>query len=162
MGEYINHPEHYTFCKYECWDVYIDILSHKVYSCAIASLMSNAFKYIWRCDCKKGDYGKNQHEKDIEDLEKSTKYLAKILTICGSSDESTTDRVAIYKYPMMDVLKEIFDSKNFNVQIIDLLKNAMTCIWSAGDFVDNTRSNFEKALDYVNNAIDILKNGQFN
>ena len=58
----VEHPEHYTFGRYECIDVMADIYGEKA---VMNYAKCNAFKYIWRADHKNG----------VEDLEKAVFYL---------------------------------------------------------------------------------------
>ena len=64
--EHVNHPKHYNQhpAGIEC----IDIIRH--YTCDIA----NAIKYLWRAGLKP-EMGKDDAEKEIEDLEKALWYI---------------------------------------------------------------------------------------
>ena len=64
--EKVNHPRHYNQHPngIEC----IDIIRH--YTCDIA----NAIKYLWRAGLK-SEMGKEDAEKEIEDLEKAIVYI---------------------------------------------------------------------------------------
>ncbi len=64
--EYVNHPAHYNQhpAGIEC----IDIIRH--YTCDIA----NAIKYLWRAGLKP-EMGKQDAEKEIEDLRKALWYI---------------------------------------------------------------------------------------
>lgn len=58
----VEHPDHYTFGRYECIDVMADVYGEKA---IMDYAKCNAFKYIWRADHKNG----------VEDLEKAVFYL---------------------------------------------------------------------------------------
>ena len=64
--EHVNHPKHYNQhpAGIEC----IDIIRH--YTCDIA----NAIKYLWRAGLKP-EMGKEDAEKEIEDLKKALWYI---------------------------------------------------------------------------------------
>ena len=64
--EHVNHPKHYNSHPngIEC----IDIIRH--YVCDIA----NAIKYLWRAGLKP-EMGKENAEKEIEDLKKALWYI---------------------------------------------------------------------------------------
>ena len=64
--EQVNHPKHYNLhpAGIEC----IDIIRH--YTCDIA----NAIKYLWRAGLKP-EMGKEDAEKEIEDLKKALWYI---------------------------------------------------------------------------------------
>lgn len=66
MAENVNHPKHYNQhpAGIEC----IDIIRH--YTCDIA----NAIKYLWRAGLKP-EMGKEDAEKEIEDLKKALWYI---------------------------------------------------------------------------------------
>ena len=66
MKEQVNHPAHYNQhpAGIEC----IDIIRH--YTCDIA----NALKYLWRAGLKP-EMGKDDAEKEIEDLKKALWYI---------------------------------------------------------------------------------------
>ena len=66
MTEQVNHPDHYNRhpAGIEC----IDIIRH--YTCDIA----NALKYLWRAGLKP-EMGKEDAEKEIEDLKKALWYI---------------------------------------------------------------------------------------
>lgn len=66
MAEQVNHPSHYNQhpAGIEC----IDIIRH--YTCDVA----NALKYLWRAGLKP-EMGKEDAEKEIEDLEKALWYI---------------------------------------------------------------------------------------
>lgn len=136
-NDLIKHPSHYTQCKYECWDVYCDVLQGKTIPCDVAALVSNAFKYLWRCDCKAGDYGKNQEQKNVEDLKKVLMYLNKAITRVPDTEITPPENIS-YKYDFDDVAKEVFDNKNFSKENIDLLKSAFDLIWHIGDTCEKT------------------------
>ncbi|MGJ1042636.1 DUF3310 domain-containing protein [Staphylococcus epidermidis] len=66
----VEHPEHYTYGKYECIDVMTEVLgADEVADFCIC----NAFKYLFRCQHK--------HETPIEDVKKAVWYLNKYLSI---------------------------------------------------------------------------------
>lgn len=71
--ENVNHPAHYNQhpAGIEC----IDIIRH--YTCDIA----NAIKYLWRAGLKQ-EMGKQDAEKEIEDLHKALWYIVDYLTMC--------------------------------------------------------------------------------
>lgn len=71
--ESVNHPKHYNSHPngIEC----IDIIRH--YVCDIA----NAIKYLWRAGLK-AEMGKEDAEKEIEDLEKALWYIKDYRTLC--------------------------------------------------------------------------------
>lgn len=71
--EHVNHPKHYNQhpAGIEC----IDIIRH--YSCDIA----NAIKYLWRAGLKV-ELGKEDAEKEIEDLKKALWYIEDYKTMC--------------------------------------------------------------------------------
>lgn len=73
--EYVNHPEHYNQhpAGIEC----IDIIRH--YTCDIA----NAIKYLWRAGLKP-EMGKQDAEKEIEDLHKALWYITDYITMCAT------------------------------------------------------------------------------
>ena len=66
MSEHVNHPKHYNQhpAGIEC----IDIIRH--YSCDVA----NALKYLWRAGLKP-EQGKDDAEKEVEDLKKALWYI---------------------------------------------------------------------------------------
>lgn len=66
----VEHPEHYTYGKYECIDVMTEVFgADEVADFCIC----NAFKYLFRCQHK--------HETPIEDVKKAVWYLNKYLSI---------------------------------------------------------------------------------
>lgn len=66
----VEHPEHYTYGKYECIDVMTEVFgADEVADFCIC----NAFKYLFRCQHK--------HEAPIEDVKKAVWYLNKYLSI---------------------------------------------------------------------------------
>lgn len=67
MKEAVNHPEHY--CQHPSGIECIDIIRN--YVCDIA----NALKYLWRAGLKE-EMGKDDIEKEIEDLRKALWYIA--------------------------------------------------------------------------------------
>lgn len=71
--ENVNHPAHYNQhpAGIEC----IDIIRH--YTCDIA----NAIKYLWRAGLKQ-EMGKQDAEKEIEDLHKALWYIVDYLKMC--------------------------------------------------------------------------------
>ena len=73
--EYVNHPAHYNQhpAGIEC----IDIIRH--YTCDIA----NAIKYLWRAGLKP-EMGKQDAEKEIEDLHKALWYITDYMTMCAT------------------------------------------------------------------------------
>ena len=73
MKEQVNHPKHYNSHPngIEC----IDIIRH--YTCNIA----NAIKYLWRAGLK-GEMGKEDAEKEIEDLKKALWYIEDYRYMC--------------------------------------------------------------------------------
>ena len=64
--EQVNHPSHY--CQHPAGIECIDIIRH--YTCDIA----NAIKYLWRAGLK-SEMGKDDAEKEIEDLKKALWYI---------------------------------------------------------------------------------------
>ena len=68
MNDPVNKPEHYTFGKYECIDVMIEVFGVEAVKmfCRL-----NAWKYQWRADHKNG----------TEDIEKADWYLRKYLEL---------------------------------------------------------------------------------
>ena len=73
MKEQVNHPAHYNSHPngIEC----IDIIRH--YTCDIA----NAIKYLWRAGLKV-ELGKDDAEKEIEDLKKALWYIEDYKNVC--------------------------------------------------------------------------------
>lgn len=71
--ENVNHPKHYNShpAGIEC----IDIIRH--YTCDIA----NAIKYLWRAGLK-AELGKDDADKEIEDLNKALWYIQDYLEYC--------------------------------------------------------------------------------
>ena len=71
--ENVNHPKHYNShpAGIEC----IDIIRH--YTCDIA----NAIKYLWRAGLKV-ELGKDDAEKEIEDLKKALWYIEDYKNVC--------------------------------------------------------------------------------
>lgn len=66
----VEHPEHYTYGKYECIDVMTEVFgADEVADFCIC----NAFKYLFRCQHK--------HETPIDDVKKAVWYLNKYLSI---------------------------------------------------------------------------------
>lgn len=66
----VEHPEHYTYGKYE----YIDVMTEVFGADEVADFcICNAFKYLFRCQHK--------HETPIEDVKKAVWYLNKYLSI---------------------------------------------------------------------------------
>ena len=60
----VENPEHYTYGKYECWDVLEDIL--KDCRGPEAFYIGNVIKYLWRYRHKNGLKAKRYLEKAIE------------------------------------------------------------------------------------------------
>jgi len=111
--EHVNHPKHYNQhpAGIEC----IDIIRH--YTCDIA----NAIKYLWRAGLKP-EMGKEDAEKEIEDLEKALwyiedyrKYINKLATYTvgkASKDSNLSDKVVceaqvgiVTGYDIADIVK---------------------------------------------------------
>ena len=76
MKEQVNHPQHYNSHPngIEC----IDIIRH--YTCDIA----NAIKYLWRAGLKP-EMGKDDADKEIEDLKKALWYIEDYKANCTST-----------------------------------------------------------------------------
>lgn len=64
----VHHPDHYNKGPIECWDVMEQVygIQETMVFCKL-----NAFKYLWRCDCKNG----------TEDIKKAKTYLEKYLEL---------------------------------------------------------------------------------
>lgn len=71
--ENVNHPSHY--CQHPAGIECIDIIRH--YTCDIA----NAIKYLWRAGLK-AELGKDDAEKEIEDLNKALWYINDYVLNC--------------------------------------------------------------------------------
>ena len=74
MNDPVNNPPHYTFGKYECIDVMLEVFgieAVKVF-CRL-----NAWKYQWRSD----------HKGHTEDIEKAVWYLNKYLELEKAEQE---------------------------------------------------------------------------
>lgn len=154
--EFVVHPNHYNQCKFECWDVFEDILKVKRYNCAIGAYMANAFKYIWRCGSKAGDYGKNQIEKNIEDIKKAIQYIDRAINVIYKEDEkSEKDTLeTVYKYNIKEVLSELLKNKKENIgtEMGERLNHCLSLLWTAGDSCNNTKANFlaaKKSLEQI-------------
>ncbi len=81
MSDNVNHPSHYTFGKYEAFDVMLDVFgveAMKTY-CRVA-----AFKYLWRSEHKNGQ----------EDIEKADWYLLKYLELNKESEQNESDDIS--------------------------------------------------------------------
>ena len=74
MNDNVNHPQHYTFGKYECLAVMIEVFGVEAVKtfCRL-----NAWKYQWRADHKNG----------TEDIEKAAWYLRKYLELEKTEQE---------------------------------------------------------------------------
>ena len=66
-NDIIEKPEHYTYGKYECWDVLEDIL--KDCRGPEAFYIGNVIKYLWRY----------RHKNGLQDLLKAQRYLEKAI-----------------------------------------------------------------------------------
>jgi hypothetical protein len=64
----VNHPQHYTWLKDVCWIETIDITRHMGFN------LGNAIKYLLR-SWRKAEQGINDIDKEIEDLQKSIRYI---------------------------------------------------------------------------------------
>ena len=70
----VNKPEHYTFGKYECIDVMLEVFGVEAVK---AFCRLNALKYQWRAEHKNG----------TEDIEKAVWYLNKYLELEKAEQE---------------------------------------------------------------------------
>ena len=74
-GEEINHPTRYAGGKYECIDVMTDVFGEE----AVRNFCKlNAFKYLWR----------EQRKNGVEDLQKASWYLDKLIELSQNTDEN--------------------------------------------------------------------------
>lgn len=86
-NDLVNHPLHYTQGKYECKNVVQDILKNKSLNGGACWCLGNAFKYLWRVGDKKGDYGKTDMQKAIEDIDKAIFYLNELKENLNENDK---------------------------------------------------------------------------
>jgi hypothetical protein len=93
--EYINHPAHYQRKDgIEC----IDIIRH--YTCDIA----NAIKYLWRAGLK-AELGKEDAEKEIEDLKKALWYIEDYHShFCKHGQAAVCVRKASYELAFKEII----------------------------------------------------------
>ena len=131
----VIHPSHYLDekCPYECWDVASDILRHKKYSCDIGALVFNGIKYGWRMGSKKGDYGKNQNQKNIEDLQKVIQYSNKVILNNSSFNYKNSNDSPIYRYDFETVMQSLMSTKDYSNDIKFYVKSILSNLWFAGD-----------------------------
>lgn len=92
-NDLVNHPNHYNGHKiktekgefeYETIDLIsatVDRLVKDGIPASAAYCIGNSIKYIDRCAEKAGDYGKDQTQKNIEELRKAAWYLEKAAKI---------------------------------------------------------------------------------
>ena len=85
-NDFLNNPSHYTQGKYECKDVVNDLLNHKSLNGGCSWFLGNAIKYLWRVGDKKGDYGKTDNQKAIEDIDKAIFYLNELKKELNEND----------------------------------------------------------------------------
>ena len=70
----VNHPQHYTYGKYECIDVMTDIFGSE----AVKDFcVCNAFKYLWR----------HKHKNNLEDIKKAKWYVDKYIELSGVDEK---------------------------------------------------------------------------
>lgn len=70
----INHPQHYTYSKYECIEVMTDIFGPE----AVKDFcICNAFKYFWR----------HKHKNGLEDIKKAKWYVDKYIELSGVDEK---------------------------------------------------------------------------
>ena len=81
--EQVNHPSHY--CQHPAGIECIDVIRH--YVCDIA----NAIKYLWRAGLK-AELGKDDADKEIEDLHKALWYINDYVINCQDETEATAPR----------------------------------------------------------------------
>lgn len=100
--EHVNHPKHYNQhpAGIEC----IDIIRH--YTCDIA----NAIKYLWRAGLKP-EMGKEDAEKEIEDLKKALWYIEDFLSLDKEGyigdDAVIRDCERLKEFPLDDIVLQI-------------------------------------------------------
>ena len=68
QSDNVNHPQHYSWLKEICGIEPIDIARHFNFN------IGNVIKYVLRAG-KKKEYGRNDLDKEIEDLKKAAFYL---------------------------------------------------------------------------------------
>lgn len=76
MTDMVNHPPHYTAGKYEVIDIIKSIVDSQPLSPFEGYMLGNAIKYLARWTHKNG----------IEDLEKATWYLNKLIEVRGDKN----------------------------------------------------------------------------
>lgn len=131
MSDLVVHPSHYADFKYECWNVYSSVLKCKKYTPEIGATISNSIKYSWRMDSKSGDYGKNQNQKNIEDMRKTNQYIDK--TIENVGDRKFEPSHYDGEYNINEVLDSVLSSKSYSDEIKDCMRNVLFCLFMAGD-----------------------------
>lgn len=118
-NEMVNHPRHY--CSHPAGIECIDVIRH--YVCDVA----NALKYLWRAGLK-AELGKDDAEKEIEDLKKALWYIEDYLKQKHDTVEEISSR-------FHERIKEL-TGHSVNEEIIvgyeDNVRLAMSSVMTAG------------------------------